>query len=176
MKKWFGFIIVGVLVGLVVYNVIAEDKELEYGITQQGEGLDIGQVPPQFKLQDLNGDDVTLEDFKGQKVILNFWATWCGPCREEMPLFEQVDQQHDDVIVLAVNMAHQDSGIEKVQSFLESENLTFPVVFDETGDVAKAYKIANLPGTYFIDEEGKILSKVLGQVEESALMQHLSLN
>ena len=175
MKKWVGSAIVGALISMVIYSVLAPEKETEYGITNLGEGLEEGQVPPQFVLQNMAGEDVTLDDFKGQKVILNFWATWCGPCREEMPLFEKIDEEHDDVVVLAVNMAHQDSGREKVAKFIEEQNLTFPVVFDEIGDVKKAYEIINLPGTYFIDEDGKVASKVLGQVHEEVLRQHLGI-
>lgn len=175
MKKWVGLAIVGVLVGIVIYSLLAPEKETAYGITSKGEGLEVGQVPPQFILQNAKGEEVTLEDFKGQKVILNFWATWCKPCRDEMPLFEQVDQAHDDIVVLAVNMANQDSGQEKVEQFLTEQNLTFPVIFDETGDVGKAYEIINLPGTYFIDEQGKISSKVLGQVHEEVLFARLGI-
>ena len=175
MKKWIGLVIIGALIGAVVYSMLVPEKRAEYGVIDEGEGLEVGQVPPQFKLKNLAGEDVTLDDYKGQKVILNFWATWCEPCREEMPLFERVDQANDDVVVLAVNMAHQDSGSEKVEAFLAKQNLTFPVVFDETGDVANAYKIINLPSTYFIDEEGKISNKVLGQVEETALLQYLEM-
>lgn len=175
MKKWVGLAIVGALIGIVIYSMLAPEKETKYGVTDLGEGLEIGQVPPQFILKNAKGEEVTLDDYKGQKIILNFWATWCKPCREEMPLFEEVDQAYDDVVVLAVNMAHQDSGQEKVAQFLQAQNLTFPVVFDETGDVAKAYEIINLPGTYFIDEQGKIASKVLGQVHEEVLLQHLGI-
>lgn len=175
MKKWVGLAIVTGLIGFVIYSMFAPEKEEAYGITDPGEGLDVGQVPPQFTLQNAQNEEVTLDDFKGQKIILNFWATWCQPCREEMPLFEAVDQAHDDVVVLAVNMAHQDSGREKVAQFLTQQNLTFPVIFDEVGDVAKAYEIINLPGTYFIDEQGKVMSKVLGQVHEDVLYQHLGI-
>lgn len=176
MKKWIGIAIIGVLIGIVIYNVFAPEKEATYGITDAGEGLEVGQIPPQFKLQNAQNEEVTLNDFKGQKIILNFWATWCKPCREEMPLFEEIDQAYDDVVVLAINMANQDSGKEKVEQFLKEQNLTFPVIFDETGDVGNAYKIANLPGTYFIDEDGKIMSKVPGQVHEEVLRQHLGIN
>lgn len=175
MKKWIGFVIITALIGGIIYNAVAPEKKSEFGITDIGEGLAAGQVPPQFILQNAEKQEVKLDDYKGKKIILNFWATWCQPCREEMPLFEKVAKEYDNVVVLAINMAHQDSGREKVSQFLTAQNLTFPVVFDETGDVADAYEIVNLPGTYFIDEEGKVTSKVLGQVHEEVLLQHLDL-
>ena len=175
MKKWIGMSVVLILIIALAWNIFGKQKESVYGITNEGTGLEIGDMPPQFTLQNLEGEDVNLEDFKGQKVILNFWATWCEPCREEMPLFEQIDQTNDDVTVLAVNMAPQDSGVEKVQQFMQKQGLTFNVVRDELGDVSKAYKVVNIPSTYFLDEKGNIQSKVLGVVDETSLVEHLKL-
>lgn len=175
MKKWVGMLIVLFLILALVWNIFGKQKETDYGITDEGTGLEVGDTPPQFTLQNLEGEDINLSDFKGRKVILNFWATWCEPCREEMPLFDQIDKAHDDVIVLAVNMAHQDSGVEKVQQFMKKQGIAFPVVRDETGDVSKAYKVVNIPSTYFLDEQGNIQSKALGVVDETSLVQHLKL-
>ena len=100
MKKWIGIAIVVILIGAVAWNTFS-NSETQYGITDEGTGLEQGDTPPQFTLETLDGEPLSLEDVKGKKVIVNFWATWCEPCREEMPVFEEYNTQNEDVVVVA---------------------------------------------------------------------------
>ena len=168
MKKWIGIAIVVILIGAVVGNTFSS-SEAQYGITAEGTGLEKGDTPPQFKLETLDGEALSLEDVKGKKVILNFWATWCEPCREEMPVFDEYDAQNEDVVVVAVNMTHKDGNIDKITNFISEYGLTFPVLLDEAGDVSKAYEVINIPSTYLLDEQGIIQLKINGALDETML-------
>lgn len=115
-----------------------------------------------FTLMTLHDEVLSLSSFEGKRVMLNFWATWCGPCREEMPHMQKAYEQHSDAAIIAVNMTDQDYGKTRVQSFVEEYRLTFPVVLDEAGDVAKLYGVIAVPTTIFIDEQGRITDRVSG--------------
>ncbi|MDS8877070.1 TlpA disulfide reductase family protein, partial [Streptococcus pneumoniae] len=99
------------------------------------EGLSQGQTAPDFTLTDQNGDTVKLSDYRGKKVILNFWATWCPPCRAEMPHMQEFHENNTDgdVVILAVNLTAQDNGEEAIRSFIDEFGLTFSIPMDETG-------------------------------------------
>lgn len=153
-------LVVGVLTNFLLGNLT------KTGITDPGTGIEKGDTPPQFTLENLQGEQMKLSDFEGKKVILNFWATWCQPCRAEMPAFLEYSKQNKDVVVLAVNMTHKDSAA-KIESFVEDTGLTFPIVLDEEGDVSKAYSVINIPSTYFIDEQGIIQLRVDGAIDET---------
>lgn len=172
MKKWIGLIIIALLLIGVGWSFIKDSEtEPEFGLiqTKESTGLNKGDLPPQFKLETLNGDPMQLADVKGKKVILNFWATWCGPCREEMPAFEAYDAANEDVVVLAVNMTDKDGKIENLSKFVSEFNLTFPILLDKTGEVSKAYEVVNIPSTYFIDEQGIIQTKIKGAIDEELI-------
>jgi cytochrome c-type biogenesis protein len=120
-----------------------------------------------FTLLDQYGNEHTLSDYRGKVVFLNFWATWCPPCKKEMPdieaLYQETGMNQEDIIVLGVaNPAsteypnNSDVSKEEVIAFLEENNYTFPVVFDETGEVMANYYISAFPTTFFIDTEGNI--------------------
>ena len=164
--------LISILVIVVVSNLLLQNNT-KSGVTNEGTGIEKGDTPPQFELETLSGEQVQLADFKGKKVILNFWATWCKPCREEMPAFQAYSEQHEDVIVLAVNMSHKDSGIEKVKAFVKDNGLTFTVALDELGDVSRAYSVINIPSTYFLDEAGVIQTRVDGAVDEDKIAQYI---
>lgn len=115
-----------------------------------------------FTLMTLHDEALSLSAFEGKRVMLNFWATWCGPCREEMSHMQKAYDQHSDAAIIAVNMTDQDYGKTRVQSFVEEYRLTFPVVLDEAGDVAKLYGVIAVPTTIFIDEQGRITDRVSG--------------
>ncbi len=104
---------------------------------------------------------MSLEDFKGKGVVLNFWATWCGPCREEMPLFEEVWKKYKDkgVVFLGIDVMDDKDNASK---FLETIGITYPNLYDPSGQVSTKYKVIALPATFFIDKEGNIVAKNYG--------------
>ena len=156
---------------LVLLIAIAMVQALEAKEDDQLPGLKTGGKAPDFSLQTLDGEMVKLSDFEGKKVILNFWATWCKPCREEMPDLQSIyAQRDDDVVILAVNMDAQND----VKGFIDSYSVTFPVLLDEEDEVADTYQIISLPTTYFIDEDGKIVQKHLGQITYEQLEEMIA--
>ena len=139
-----------------------------------------GQVPaPQqgflatdFELKTSEGEAVSLSDLRGQAVLVNLWATWCPPCREEMQTIEKVYQEYRDqgFTVLAINMTYQDD-LSAVAPFVNKQALTFPILLDETGDVATAYQLRSLPSSYFIRRDGIINEVVIGGPMSEALLR-----
>jgi cytochrome c biogenesis protein CcmG/thiol:disulfide interchange protein DsbE len=122
-----------------------------------------GFAAPDFALQTPNGETLTLSALRGQVVVVNLWASWCPPCREEMPALEHVyqDMPADGVEFLAVNTTYQDS-LSDATSFADRFGLTFPVLLDLKGDVARRYELRALPSTFFIDKDGVIRKVVIG--------------
>lgn len=118
-------------------------------------------VAPDFTLKDLKGTQVTLKNFKGRVVFLNFWATWCPPCRREMPSMERLYKQlkDRDFTMLAVDMQESEK---RVRAFISEFSLSFPALLDLNGDISSLYGIVGLPTTYIIDREGKIIGKAVG--------------
>jgi thiol-disulfide isomerase/thioredoxin len=117
-----------------------------------------------FELQDLSGATRRLSDFKGKVVFLNFWATWCGPCRFEMPSMEKLYQRFKDegLEIVAVNL-QEDRG--SVQRFVEEYDLSFPVLLDTTGRIGATYGARSIPTTYIVDREGFVLAGTVGTRE-----------
>ncbi len=118
-------------------------------------------VAPDFTLNDLKGNQVTLKNFKGRVVFLNFWATWCPPCRREMPSMERLYKQlkDRDFTMLAVDMQESEK---LVKAFMSDFSLSFPALLDLDGDISFLYGIRGLPSTYIIDREGMIIGKAVG--------------
>ncbi|MGM9945667.1 MAG: TlpA disulfide reductase family protein, partial [Lysinibacillus sp.] len=119
-----------------------------------------------FTLTTLQGEQVSLSDYKGKIVILNFWASWCGPCKEEMPHMQSFYEKHPDVAMLAVNLTSMDLGIDAVKQFVNDFGLTFPILLDEADVVGKQYNIITIPTSYMIDPEGRIFKEVIGPMDE----------
>ena len=130
-----------------------------------------------FQLKDQYGNTHTLSDYKGKVVFLNFWATWCPPCRAEMPHIEEIYKEYgynkNDVVILgaaspatAENPSPQDESEEKIKAFLTKNNYTFPVVFDVKGEIFKNYYISAFPTTFMIDKDGNIMGYVAGALSK----------
>ncbi|TDL32565.1 TlpA family protein disulfide reductase [Jeotgalibacillus sp. S-D1] len=133
------------------------------------------EAAPDFSLQSLQGETVKLSDMRGKTVILNFWTSWCPPCHEEIPELEkfQADyiKDHPDVVLLGINLTQEDHGEEKIKSFVKANQMTFPVLLDTEGNVARAYTILTIPSTYIVDSEGNIKQKILGPVTKEQLIE-----
>jgi peroxiredoxin len=127
------------------------------------EPLTVGKQAPDFQLPDLNDKDIRLSDYRGKVVFLNFWATWCKPCREEMPSMEVLYKnfEKDGLVILAVSIDRVTTKKE-IPPFVKGLNLTFPVLVDSWGQTDKRYKLMGVPETYIIDREGTLREKVIG--------------
>ena len=122
-----------------------------------------GFYAPEFSLELLSGGQVTLSDLRGKVVLVNFWASWCPPCRLEMPAIEKAANLYKerDVVILGVNTTYQDSE-KNAATFVKDHNLTFAIPLDRDGKVSKQYTLSGLPTTFFIDRTGVIRSVVVG--------------
>lgn len=129
-------------------------------------------LAPEFHLNTTDGKTVRLSDLRGQAVLINLWATWCPPCREEMQSIEEVYQEYRDegFTVLAANMTYQDDP-SRVVPFVEEQGLSFPILLDETGEMAHAYQMRSLPSSYFIRRDGTINEVVIGGPMSKALLR-----
>ena len=123
-----------------------------------------GFLAPDFTLDTLDGSKVTLSELRGQIVVINFWATWCLPCREETPALEKSYEQYKEsgVIILGVNLTNQDS-MSDIESFVQEFKLTYPILLDRDGRISNyLYQIRGLPTTFFVSREGIIRTVLVG--------------
>lgn len=127
------------------------------------EPLVVGKAAPDFSLTDLNDKPHRLSDFRGKVVFLNFWATWCSPCREEMPSMEVLNKnfEKDGLVVLAVSIDRV-TTTKDIPPFVKSLNLTFPVLIDSWGITDKPYKRLGVPETFIIDQQGIVREIIIG--------------
>lgn len=134
---------------------------------------EIGQQAPNFTLADLEGSEVSLADFEGRPVIINFWATWCGPCRIEMPELQEAyeERQDEGLTILAVNMEETPEMVRRF--FYDDLRLTFTPLLDRDGEVTDLYGVFNLPTTYFVNPEGAIAAVHRGPLTGSQIDSYL---
>ncbi|VEF46531.1 alkyl hydroperoxide reductase/ Thiol specific antioxidant/ Mal allergen [Bacillus freudenreichii] len=139
-------------------------------------GVDLSQVKegklaPDFELATLSGETVKLSDYRGKKVILNFWATWCPPCRAEMPHMQSFYEQNKDkgIEIVAVNLTSMDNGKMQIDKFKKEYGLTFDILLDEDGDIGMQYQAFTIPTSYIIDSNGKIAQKIVGPMDEPTM-------
>jgi peroxiredoxin len=126
---------------------------------------------PDFALESLAGGEIHLEDYRGQVVLLNFWATWCGPCRLEMPAFQDRFKQHGgDLQVVGVNF---DEPAHEVQNFVDELGITFDILLDPGAEVQRLYQVRGYPTTYFLDADGVVRIIHIGLMTEGQLDDYL---
>jgi peroxiredoxin len=146
------------------YDQLIDIEEGEVSETTPVEnypGPNVGDKAIDFKLDTLSGESVTLSELKGKKVVLNFWATWCPPCKEEMPIMQEFYTKNGkDVEILAINIDPQYN----VKEFQKAMGLTFPILLDKDDKINTAYDILTVPTTYIINEQGIITHKQIGAI------------
>lgn len=134
------------------------------------------QAAPDFTVKDANGNDVKLSDFKGKPVVLNFWASWCPPCRGEMPDYNTLFQKYGDkgVVFLMVNMTDgQRETIDIAKKFVKDSNYKFDIYFDVNSDAANNYGISSIPDSLFIDKNGNIVNSYEGAIDEATIQRNI---
>jgi peroxiredoxin len=171
---------IGAAIALLSVSCLSARREAEpagsYG-NPQPEGtavvVQVGDLAPDFELVDLDDSGVALADFRGQVVLLNFWAVWCGYCRAEFPVLQAFYERHqnDGFVVLAINIQERK---ELVSEYVGETGLTFPVLLDRRGEVTARYRVRGLPTSFLVDRDGRILEKHIGPVDESMLDEYLA--
>ncbi|MCL5611360.1 MAG: TlpA family protein disulfide reductase [Chloroflexi bacterium] len=131
-----------------------------------------GFLAPEISLSTPKGEKYTLSELKGKAVLVNLWATWCPPCRAEMPTIEKIYEEYKDkgLVVLGVDTTSQDNPLD-IAPFLTQYGITFPILLDEVGSVAQKYDLRSLPSSFFISRDGTINEVVIGGPMSEALLR-----
>ncbi len=132
----------------------------------------IGRPAPDFTLTTLDGGEFRLSDQRGKPVVLNFWATWCGPCQRELPAIQRAAEHYDGLVTFAA--IDQAEPVDVVRSFVEEAGLTVVVPMDFEQEVGERYDVRGLPTTFFIDETGVIRSIWMGEMNSVILAEHIA--
>mgnify|MGYP001579612607 CR=1 FL=1 len=148
--------IIAIIIAAIAFIELSKPKNNVIVSDDKNTGITIGKTAPDFKLENLEGKKAKLSDYRGKKIILNFWASWCPPCREEMPEFQKIYASNKEIVVLGVNL--QESK-EAIQSFTKKLEINFPILLDPNSQVKNMYNVFTQPVTYFIDENGVIKDK-----------------
>ncbi|MHA6258413.1 redoxin domain-containing protein [Sporosarcina sp. CAU 1771] len=192
-KRTIGMILTVLIVGTMIVltvksnveqnklgdNLVVSDAELEDLLLSeapskdQAIGFGKGDTPPDFELSTLSGDVIKLSDYKGKKVILNFWASWCAPCKAEMPHMENYykkNKEKENVEIIAVNLTREETkGVTGVEQFVDAYGLTFPIPIDEVGKIMETYQVLMIPTTYLINTDGTIAHKIIAPMDEKTI-------
>ena len=133
-------------------------------------------LAPDFAVYDGDGNSVNLSDYFGKPIVLNFWASWCGPCKSEMPDFQKVFEELDgQVQFLMVNVTGGQETLASAKAFIANSGYTFPVLYDTDGDASVTYGIYSLPTTFFINAEGEAIAHAKGAIDESLLRKGIGM-
>lgn len=152
LRYLIAIVIAGILIGVSAYHYLTR--------------LGKGDLAPNFALSDIAGEQHTLEEYRGSVVALHFWATWCDVCRIENPQLESVYRAFEKRGFKVVSILEDEDDPEaKLQAYLMRSKLTFPILLDPVGKVAKQYQSYGVPETFFIDREGKIVKRITGAID-----------
>ena len=186
-KSLFLLLILVVLIAgaAVLYNGLAGTVDMESLATGETVPADVPgettavntNLAPDFTAYDLEGNAVSLSGFRGKPVILNFWASWCGPCKSEMPDFqEKYGQYGEEIHFLMVNLTDgSQETVETAQGFVDGQGYTYPVYFDTDYSGAMAYGVNAVPATYFIDEDGNLVAYGKGALTGETLQRGIDM-
>ena len=185
--KWIviALVLVGFIAGAsVLYNKLSDEYELTPSVqTTSGSNNHSEQssdaedyTAPDFTVLDYEGNPVKLSDFKGKPVVINFWATWCYYCKEEMPDFNDAFKKYPDVEFLMVNATdgYQET-VESAKKYMEEQNFDFNVYFDTESEAVNAYYVNSFPTTFFIDAEGNLVTYANGMLDYDNLEKGIDL-
>ena len=161
-KRWEIIMLVSLAAG-ILWTVVSRVPSAVGAPLSSSPSPREGFLAPDFTLDTLDGKKVTLSELRGKIVVVNFWATWCPPCRAETPALEKSYEQYKDsgVVILGANLTNQDL-VSKVESFVQEFTLTYPILLDRDGSVGYLYQINGLPTTFFINRQGIIRTAVVG--------------
>lgn len=165
----FLFLVLGVI--YVQSNTTMKRVE-QHVVATNKQGVFKGDIATNIQLINQNGETVSLNDYRGKRVVLNFFVTWCGPCQEEMPTLVKLHKDNEDVRVIGVNLSTQERDLSHVDEFIQHFNVEYEVLFDGEGVALEEYQLIGTPTTLLIDEKGKIIERINGMITESFLKEH----
>lgn len=182
MKRLIPGIIV--VVSLVIYAAVSSFTDGsgtspqrdagQQALAQVEEGIQNGNLAPDFSLETLSGEKTNLSDYRGKVVFLNFWATWCPPCKAEMPHMQDFyEENSEEVEIVAVNLTSNDS-VDSVEEFVKEYDVTFPVLLDVEGEQAEKFATITIPTTYIIDRNGIIKQRLVGPMSKDKMEELVS--
>lgn len=138
-------------------------------------GIKVNDIATDFRLKNLSGEIVNLSDYRGKRILLNFWVSWCPPCKKEMPYMEKYYKDNKDKLdieIITVNMPkYEKGGMENTEKFIEEYELTYPVLLDEDAKVMNLYAVQAFPTTYIINKEGIITDKVTFPLDDKMIAE-----
>jgi peroxiredoxin len=151
--------ILGVLLVALIFAVYSS-------LNKDPKAVKVGSEAPNFSLEQLSGSELALDDLKGKGVILNFWGTWCEPCKAEMPALQKQYEKYKDkgLVVVGVNIGESPITIEP---FIKELGVNFPIVLDRKSEITKLYRIGPIPTTFFISPDGKVEEIFIGEMKEA---------
>ncbi|BDH60861.1 thiol:disulfide interchange protein tlpA [Lysinibacillus sp. PLM2] len=190
-KSMIGVVVVLALIAIMLGGYIKNQIEASEEVAEQSKikgyevdlvnaefGIKKGQMAPDFTLETITGETISLSQLKGKKVLLNFWATWCPPCKEEMPDLQNYYERYakeENVEIVAVNLTYSQNSIKDVQLFADSYDLTFPIpLLHEEAFSKEKYQVLTIPSSFMIDTEGRIQKQIIGPLKEETIQQYLS--
>lgn len=180
-KKMIGYLITALVIGAMIVVVVKSNLDKPEAIDVNPDaftadvGLDRGNLPPDFELETMTGEVIKLSDYKGKKVMLNFWASWCGPCKAEMPHMQNYYKNNKDdanIEIIAVNLTQAErKGLGGVEQFIDAHGLTFPIPLDKDGAIMDQYRVISIPTTYLLNTDGTIAQTFTAPVDEKTLAE-----
>lgn len=182
-------ILVVLFIGLIagaalLYTMLGDTVDTNMLATQPTQGTDPtadttepNKVAPDFTVVDRDGNSYKLSDFRGKPVVLNFWASWCGPCKSEMPDFQTAYEEYgDEIHFLMVNLTDgAQETVDSAASFIDKQGYSFPVYYDTAISAAMAYGVTSIPVTYFIDTNGDLVAYCRGALDAATLQKGIDM-
>ena len=160
-------IVIAVVISLMLAFGIQRSRHSS--VQQNGAGQLQGQPAPDFALTSLEGKTVKLSDFRGKAILLNFWATWCEPCKVEMPWFVELQKKYGPQGLQVLGIAMDDSGTKEIGDFAKKMNVNYPIVLGKESVGDQYGGIPYLPSTFYIDRDGKVVDRIFGLVSRSEI-------
>src|SRR5699024_3194960 len=170
LKNWIMMIVVGWLLGYAVYDFFGTQTDDGAEVVDANVGIEKGDMAPDFELETLDGGKVKLSDLRGEKVMINFWATWCPPCRAEMPDIQKFHENEEGTIV-SVNLTDTENSVRNVEDFIDEYDITFDVLYDPDSSIGTRYEAQALPTSYLINTKGEIHNIAVGPLNYEQMVQ-----